>query len=414
MLGFGNSDKEDRTQFIGFRGIGRISALPFCDRLTFINKSQNSKEVNICVWEGRKYREILNNRATSFTTFEEVITEIVDISKELSSDDEQIHYFKVIIDNYGYEIDEVLSSTSFKQKLKNLLPLKYSDEFTASERIISKYKEYMNEDLTDFMCSVFLDGDELRKNYTDERHLLDSSIVFWELRGKDGEKGQKGEKIGILWFTFNRKIIGSRNDTDYGIFVRSKNVLMGSNDIFADLCLDSKEHVATYSELTGTLRGVYGELLINSANLKDNARREWFKTDEHSIFLKYIIIDFMKRLYKYRYAASRYYRKSSIEKSVKQKQSIKDALVDLVDVNTNNLNISDFYNDEAKEATKNGEGSDDKKQYQYADEDMPRQSNTKKKLYEEFIEIVKQFFEKEEKYNLFLKLRAYIKRYYQE
>ena len=111
----------------------------------------------------------------------------------------------------------------------------------------------------------------------------------------------------------------------------------------------------------------------------------------------------MKRLYKYRYAASRYYRKSSIEKSVKQKQSIKDALVDLVDVNTNNLNISDFYNDEAKEATKNGEGSDDKKQYQYADEDMPRQSNTKKKLYEEFIEIVKQFFEKEEKYNLFLK-----------
>ena len=104
MLGFGNSDKEDRTQFIGFRGIGRISALPFCDRLTFINKSQNSKEVNICVWEGRKYREILNNRATSFTTFEEVITEIVDISKELSSDDEQIHYFKVIIDNYAMKL----------------------------------------------------------------------------------------------------------------------------------------------------------------------------------------------------------------------------------------------------------------------------------------------------------------------
>jgi hypothetical protein len=36
-----------------------------------------------------------------------------------------------------------------------------------------------------------------------------------------------------------------------------KNVLMGSNDTFADLCEDSSEHVASYSQLAATLRGVW-------------------------------------------------------------------------------------------------------------------------------------------------------------
>ena len=410
MMSFGNSDKADRTQFIGFRGIGRMAALPYCKTLTFINKAAGSGVENICVWQGEAHKKLL--QADSTLTFQELVKQIISFDEKPAGNRDE-HYFKVIIDGYSTEIDETLSDQHFEQNLRKLLPIKYSDDFTAAQKIIARYKEFMNEDLTDFMCSVYLDGNQLFKNYTDDQHVLESNIQFWEIRGKGGEKGQAGEKMGILWFTFNRKITSTSSQFDYGILVRSKNVLMGGNDTFADLCHNSREHVGTYSELTGTLRGVYGELLINSAYLKDNARREWFKTDEYSIFLKYIIVNFMKHLYKYRYAASYYYRKSRQGNATKPKEELKKALVELIDTETNAVSISDFYDDEAKEATDN-EPNTSKDQYQYADEDIPRLSETKKKNYDELLRVISAFFEKEQMLDVFLKLRAYIKKHFQE
>ena len=44
--------------------------------------------------------------------------------------------------------------------------------------------------------------------------------------------------------------------------------------------------------------------------------------------------------------------------------------------------------------------------------DMPLQSKTKQKIYDELIAIIKSFCEKENKYEFFIKVRAYIKQYY--
>lgn len=198
MLGFGNSDKEDRAQFIGFRGIGRISALPFCKRLIFINKTKGEKIIKRCVWEGKKYQSILNDGNAKFATFQDVIEEIVEFESEISNYNDDEHFFKVIIEDYTYEISEIIEYPNFEQNLQQLLPLKYSDKFKASEKIIAKYKEFMNEDLSDFMCSVYLNDKELTKNYEDSRNVLESDIIFWEIRGKKGNKDEKGEKRGIL------------------------------------------------------------------------------------------------------------------------------------------------------------------------------------------------------------------------
>ncbi|MEN6620212.1 MAG: hypothetical protein ABFD50_01490, partial [Smithella sp.] len=253
--------------------------------------------------------------------------------------------------------------------------------------------------------SIKLNGKELRKNYRENKHVLDSNIIFWDLRAKSGANDTPGDKIGILWFTFNRKLTSSKKDDhDYGIIVRSKNIQMGNNDTFADQTFNSKDYVATYRELTQMLRGVYGELLINSPTLKDNARREWFKIDENSYYLKNIITDFMRRLHKYRYSASKYYNNAELN----NKKRLKEALTDLVSVDTNSINVNTF-NDEINE---DNDSIDKKIGFQFADEDMPRESLTKRRAYEELMTLIYEFFKKERKNEIFLKLRAYIKRNY--
>jgi len=413
MLSFGNSEKTDRSQFIGFRGIGRIAALPFCETLTFENKVENAGNIDFCIWQGAKYRELLNSDATDNATFEQTVLSIVEIKQE-ACDTNQEHYFKVEIINYSFEIEEIMEHIGFELSLTRLLPIKYSDSFSASKKIEAKYKEFMNEELNDFMCSVVLNDKELRKSYRDDTHVLDSDIIFWEIREKSNGNQKPGDKIGLMWFTFNKKMVASK-ESDYGIMVRSKNVLMGNSDTFATLCASSKEHVGTYSELTATLRGVYGELLINSPNLKDNARREWFKTDEYSVYLKYVIVDFMKRLYKYRYAASSYFRLKSADKADKKKMELKNALIELVDVETNKIDVGEFCKNEVQEAEKaNTQNSPQEKSPKYSDEDIPRHAQTKRKNYDELMEVIEEFFKKEKMFDIFLKLRAYIKKYFND
>lgn len=407
MLSFGDSRKEDRSQFIGFRGIGRISAVPFCERLVFINKANGQKQKNICIWKGETFKELINNDYKDTKSFEDVIKKIVTLSDEECQ--EENHYFEVIIENYSKEVEEVIDNKNFEANLRKLLPLKYDSSFTKSKEIIKHYNEFMNENFEKYMCCIKLNGTELTKRYTDKEHVLASDLIFAEIRDKATTSGAGGDKAGIMWFTFNQLMTAKRNDKDYGIMVRSKNVLMGSNDTFADLCEDSSEHVASYSQLAATLRGVYGELLINSINLKDNARRDWFKMDEYSLGLKYQIIEFMRRLYKYRYAASNYFNNEVVEKSDELKSELKDALVNLVQYNQNqSADMVDVMISDAPEKRKTESANT------YSDEDVPRESKSFKRDYDKIMKIIEKYYIAQNNYEEFLKLRAFVKKNLQE
>lgn len=402
MLSFGDSNKTDKSEFIGFRGIGRISAVPFCKKLTFINKASNQNQKNICIWKGETFKQLINSDYKETKSFEDVIKKIVDLSNEDCDSDE--HFFEVVIENYSKEVEDVIENKNFQSNLRKLLPLKYDSSFSKSADIISRYNSFMNENFEKYMCSIRLDGIELTKRYTDNEHILASGVIFVEIRDKPNSGNTLGDKSGIMWFTFNQLMTAKRNDKDYGIMVRSKNILMGSNDIFADLCEDSSEHVATYSQLAATLRGVYGELLINSMNLKDNARRDWFKMDEYSLALKYQIIDFMKRLYTYRYAASKYFNNDIPTQAEGLKQELKTALTNLVEYNKNTNNDAvEIMISDAPEKRK------EVNQNICSDEDIPRASKSFKQNYDKIMGIIEKYYIAQDNYEEFLKVRAFIK-----
>jgi len=304
MLSIGSSRQlADRTRYIGFRGIGRISGLPFCKKLTFRNKVPNSATVHECTWMGEKYRDKLSDESTA-GDLSTIIEEIVTIDKKRAeTKDRSKHYFEVALEGYNDDIDEMLKHASFKEKLTRMLPLQYDRKFKGARPIMARYKSFMKEDLKRFMIPVKLNGESLCKSY-DDSFILDSDIIFWEVRGKKKKDKSPGDKIGLLWFTFAAHLKDHKNDQYYGILTRSKNVLMGGNDTFAQVADSSSSYVTTFREMAQALRGVYGELLINSQHLSDNSRRDWFLPDEHSRDLNNVITDFMRRLNKYRYCSA--------------------------------------------------------------------------------------------------------------
>ncbi len=393
MTNIGASIKPKFKNLIGFRGIGRLSAMPSCKRLIFTNKPQGSNELQHFSWNGDRFHDLLNRGEEP--NFASMVQKITDYSNEEYSGDVNDHFFKVEVQGYKQEIIELIASEDFKERLCIMLPLKYTPNFKRQEEIKAKYQKYMGQSLDIFSFIVRLDNEILYKPYTD-KDILESGFVFWELKLGKKSKSGVGEKIGLLWFTFDRKI-ERKKDEPYGIYVRSKNMLMGDRySLASDTARSTTDYVTTPRELSQMLNGVCGEMLIHSTRLDENARRDWFRIDEKFLPLRDIIVDFMKRLHTYRYTASRYFKnKTNKDKLVK-------AYTELTDFDAEKV-VS------AIDAMKK-EVAPEKEILKYADEDIPAFPVTLRRFYERLMKCLYNYFKSKSKVDDFFRLRAFLKK----
>jgi len=402
MTGIDHDTKSNIADQIGFRGIGRLSAFPYCKKLTFQNKPKGSRNIMQFSWDGTKFKKLLNNKSDT-----DLLKAIKNISKRL--DDIQLnkpdeHFFNVIIEDYDEELLLFINNDNFNNSLCTMLPLKYNPVFKGQSKIKKAYEKLMGDSLDKFSFNIKYNGKYLYKPYLDN-NILDSDIIFLEFRFKEKGKDMPKKPIGLLWFTFNHRISANKNIPHSGIFVRSKNVLMGDNNALATAIYRNKtdDCITSYRELTQAIQGLFGELLINSDDFDDNARRDWFEVDTASLELRDIISDFLRRLHNYRYLASKAFNSDDFEK---YKPKLEKALSELIS------------NPEPKEMMKafkiakdeNDEIKRKKNQFEFANEDIPLESSNIKKFYESIIKIIKEYHFFKKNKQEFLKLRAFIKK----
>jgi molecular chaperone HtpG len=403
MASIGNDTKSKIPDQIGFRGIGRLSAFPYCKNLTFFNKPKDSKIVMRFSWDGTKFEELLNHE--SGTDLTKAIGKISKRLDDIPAAKLDEHYFKVIIDEYDEELALFINSGKFKNSLCTMLPLKYHPDFKGQIEIKKAYKDLMGDTLDKFSFDIVYNGEKLYKPYSDD-NILDSDIIFLDFKYKEKSKDMPKEPIGLLWFTFNHKIVANKNIPYSGILVRSKNILMGDNNALAMAMFRNKtdDYITTYRELTQSIQGLFGELLINSPDrLKDNTRRDWFEINAASIELRDIISDFLRRLHTYRYLASRAFNSDDFDK---YKPKLEKALAELISNPEPKEMIKAFK--ESKD--KYDETKKQKDNFEYANDDIPFETPGIKRFYDKIMQILKEYPLFKENKQAFLKVRSFIKK----
>ena len=85
-----NSDKKRATDK-GFRGIGRLCGLAYCNELRFISSAAGEHEAHVMVWDARKMRTMLNDDRKH--TADEVLETILDESYLPTKAED--HFFEV-------------------------------------------------------------------------------------------------------------------------------------------------------------------------------------------------------------------------------------------------------------------------------------------------------------------------------
>jgi hypothetical protein len=182
-------------------------------------------------------------------------------------------------------------------------------------------------------------------------------------------------------------------------------MLMGDNNALVNAVFRHKidDYISSYRELTQAVQGLFGELLINSPDFDDNARRDWFDVNEASLELRDIIIDFLKRLNTYRYIASKAYNSDDFNKL---KPKLEQALAELISNPEPKKMIKAFK--VAKD--KNDESKKPKNNYFYANDDVPFEPQNIKQFYDSILTLLKEYPVFKKSKQEFLKVRAFLKK----
>ncbi|MHC6203252.1 ATP-binding protein, partial [Breznakiellaceae bacterium SP9] len=319
MMSLGSSEKTENQ--IGFRGIGRLAGLSFCDKLCFKNRANQKNPSQSFVLEGKKYRSILTELNSGSLSLNIVMNRIKSTDKP-SDVDEGDWSFEVSLDGVTDELmdciysskpkrgkagrqpevnNELLSSDSlptedFVNALSMLLPVPYSKEFTRRSEIVQQYQKWFGTELSAREFKIFLNGVQLFKPFSADEQMDFRIIPLYinDLRETANDRSQESKIVGLLWMSFDYVFKAVKKK--FGIAVRSKNMLVRGGAVLAEEAANSRDAITTYGQYLSAIKGVTGELLLETDCLSDNSRRDWFKVDKNSLQLRDQLCYLMNRM----------------------------------------------------------------------------------------------------------------------
>lgn len=277
LLDIGNSSK-NRQRNRGFRGIGRLAGLGYCDQLVFTTSAINEKKKTVITFDALKLKGLLRSTNDKNESITDVIDAVVNV--EYAFEKEKAHYFSV-------EMIGVDKTAGIQEKndlieyFVQYLPLKFSPEFKWGDLITKKIKK-IGYSIPSYKV-IFSDGKEkmeLYKAYSDS---------FISDRVKKYEKAIQDIEIKPYFYMENLVAIMWYAKTDYsgtvldelvkGIRMRQGNILIGnkttSNQFFRE------------DRFNGWL---IGELYIINSCFVPNARRDDFENTAEYIWLKELLL----------------------------------------------------------------------------------------------------------------------------
>ncbi len=253
--------EKDRKKDKGFRGIGRLAGVAYCDKLIFKSSYKGENVESILEWDGVKLREVLND-IEQHPSASELVDSITKSYSETANIDE--HYFEVILENVIAESDDILNEHEVIEYLKAVAPVPFANSFYFS----SKIRDFCEkEDLKIDEYNIQVNGNPLYKNYS-TRIYNGSSNVVDELSDLEFRKfvNRDGKIIAWMWFGVI-KFVGAIHSSNKMrcLRLRKENIQIGNEETLGRF----------FKEPRGNLYFV-GEIYALDSELIPNARRDYF------------------------------------------------------------------------------------------------------------------------------------------
>ena len=301
----------------GFRGIGRLGGLAYCQKLTFETSCKGEDVKSIVTWDAEKLQNLINDTEDK-SSGEEVVKEVTSFDSKKEDKDE--HYFKVVMEDVN--LGDLLNIDEVTNYLQMVAPIGINSSFLYKKEI----QKYMNEhQLSVDTYNIYINGDQIFKPYNSKIYSFDKAgnkktagnvyqVNYFN------RKSASGEPLFWGWFSMTslEGQIPSAN-LARGIRLRSANIQIGDSEICKKFFTSTSDQRFSFY--------FFGELHALNSKLIPNSRRDYFEDNDICKEFENAVKEEFLKLKKYCYEVSNLkscYKKISSTEKIRKEIEEKD------------------------------------------------------------------------------------------
>jgi len=261
FLGDVADSQKDRTKRKGFRGIGRLGGLGYCEKLIFETSYKGEAIKSIITLNAKQLKKIIEDRTITMdaATVISVITSFDKTEAEIED-----HFFKVELQNVTKE--ELLEEDNVRNYLSMVAPIPFSKEFLFWKKIHTYFNEN-NVKIEEYDVHLNVNEEKLYKAY--KPNILKKNNEHVELLDVDffKIKNEEDKLIALGWYGISKllnKIIHS-NNIERGVRIRKDNIQIGDEDTLNRFFKEDRFN-----------HHFIGEIHVLGTAFIPNARRDYF------------------------------------------------------------------------------------------------------------------------------------------
>jgi len=257
LSSIGSSDKTG-NKMRGFRGIGRLGGVAFCDKALFRTKSKGEIVESAQEWDCKKLRAILADQNKSTLSLSNLFNRVTTFS-QMNSKKASSRYFEVELDGVSSFRNQLLDIVKLRKYLSQVAPVPFNaKEYTFGEII----DNFLTDNLVNYgRFNILLNGKPIYKPYKDKVTVTKKGfdviddIKTFEIKSND-------ISIGYGWYGKRRELLGSivKGEESSGIRVRVGNILIGDSHLLDNCFREPRFN----GYVTGEIHIVHSDLIPNS------------------------------------------------------------------------------------------------------------------------------------------------------
>lgn len=268
LINLGASAKRG-TAARGFRGVGRLAGLGYCQELIFRSQAEGEATTSEMRWDCRRLRSLLR-AAEHDKDIISVVRDVVSV-REVPTSKDGGHFFEVELSGVvRHNNDRLLSVEAVRDYLAQVAPVPFAPDFShggdvaawLNARGLSAPVEIRINDATD---PVYRPHRDEFKHSNQAPPICLKNVEFHELPGVDGDTA------AIAWVAHHEYAGAIPNTAGIkGLRVRSGNIQVGDHNLFEELFPEARFNSWSV-----------GEIHVLDKKLIPNGRRDHFEQSVH-------------------------------------------------------------------------------------------------------------------------------------
>jgi len=248
----------------GFRGIGRLCGLAYCNELVFSSSAKGESIVSTMVCDAKKMRSFIEeNQHGKKHTVHEMLHAINRFEQAKTADCDS-HFFRVELIDINRENTDLLNCQQVKDYLSFVAPVPYQNSFIYRSEVHNKAKDLCFR-IDEY--NITLEGEQIFKKYTTSLKETNGNISdkIFEVHFKEFYD-QDGELFAWMWVGLSKfKGFLPKINQMRGLRLRKENIQIGGEDSLQKL----------FKEDRGTSYFI-GEVFAVNKDLIPNSQRDYF------------------------------------------------------------------------------------------------------------------------------------------